>query len=504
MIKNCIPYIEIKTSKGILKFLIDTGSNKSYIKPCHINTKNAKATENFQISTITGKININKFVLFNPFPQSNISKKFKFYVYDFQEFFDGLIGYELLQDLKAKIDTNQNSLICSDFTLCMKRKFPVIRKQTINFMNENKPFSPQKSETINQIENNYNSCNSDIFGKIRHKHLNSEELKCLQKLILNNKQVFYNESDPFTFTTVMKHSIRMKDEIPIYTKSYRFPNCHKEEIQKQVKDMLKKNIIRESCSPWSSPVWIVPKKDDALGNKKWRMVIDYRKINDKTIDDKYPIPNITDILDKLGRSNYFTTLDLASGFHQIEIDKKDVEKTAFTVEHGHYEFLRMPFGLKNAPSTFARIMDYILKDFIGFNCLVYLDDVICFSSSLQEHMITLNKILKRLSECNLKINLDKSEFLCKEVGFLGHIVTKDGVKPNPNKLNVVKNWPLPKNEKELRGFLGTVGYYRRFIKDFAKITKPLTQQLRKGEKIEHTKAFIDAFETAKEILTSSS
>lgn len=167
------------------------------------------------------------------------------------------------------------------------------------------------------------------------------------------------------------------------------------------------------------------------------MVIDYRKVNDKTVDDKYPIPNITDILDKLGRSNYFTTLDLASGFHQIEIDQKDIEKTAFTVEHGHYEFLRMPFGLKNAPSTFARIMDFVLKDFIGFNCLVYLDDIICFSSSLQEHINILTKNFKRFEECNLKVNVDKSQFLCKEVGFLGHIVTKDGVKPNPNKVAIV-------------------------------------------------------------------
>ena len=199
---------------------------------------------------------------------------------------------------------------------------------------------------------------------------------------------------------------------------------------------------------------------------------------------------ITDILDKLGRSNYFTTLDLASGFHQIEIDKKDVEKTAVTVEHGHYEFLRMHFGLKNGLSTFARIMDFILKIFHQVKLPNIFEGQNSFSSLLQEHMINLNKILKRMSECNLKINLDKSEFLCKEVGFLGH--------------NVVKNWPLLKNEKELRGFFGTVGYCRRFIKDFAKITKPLTQQLRKGEKIEHTKAFIDAFETVKEILTSSS
>lgn len=146
--------------------------------------------------------------------------------------------------------------------------------------------------------------------------------------------------------------------------------------------MLSQGIIKPSFSPWSAPVWIVPKKRDASNVQKWRLVIDYRKLNDKTISDKYPIPNISDILDKLGRSLYFTTLDLASGFHQIEMHLKDVGKTAFTVDGGHFEFVRMPFGLKNAPSTFQRIMDNVLKDLIGTVCLVYLDDIIVYSTSL--------------------------------------------------------------------------------------------------------------------------
>lgn len=145
--------------------------------------------------------------------------------------------------------------------------------------------------------------------------------------------------------------------------------------------MLDQGIIRPSFSPWSSPIWIVPKKLDASGKQKWRLVIDYRKINEKTIDDKYPIPNITDILDKLGKANYFSTLDLASGFHQIEIHPNDIPKTAFTVEHGHYEFVRMPFGLKNAPSTFQRVMDNVLQGLQGKICLVYMDDIIIFSTS---------------------------------------------------------------------------------------------------------------------------
>ena len=214
--------------------------------------------------------------------------------------------------------------------------------------------------------------------------------------------------------------------------------------------MLEQGIIRHSVSPWTSPVWIVPKKMDFSGQKKWRLVIDYRKLNEKTIDDRYPIPNITDILDKLGRCNYFSTLDLASGFHQIEVEASDIPKTAFNVENGHYEYLRMPFGLKNAPSTFQRVIDNVLREHIGLRCFIYMDDIIVFSSSLQEHLDNLGKIFDTLSRCNMKVQLDKCEFLCKEVAFLGHIVTTEGVKPNPDKMNIIKNWPLPKSEKELR------------------------------------------------------
>lgn len=159
--------------------------------------------------------------------------------------------------------------------------------------------------------------------------------------------------------------------------------------------MLRQNIIRPSESAWSSPIWVVPKKADASGKTKWRLVVDFRKLNEKTIDDKYPIPNINDVLDKLGNCQYFTTLDLASGFYQVEMDPADIPKTGFNVEHGHYEFLRMPMGLKNSPSTFQRVMDNLLRGLQNKICLVYLDDIIIFSTSLQEHMNNLKQVFQR-------------------------------------------------------------------------------------------------------------
>lgn len=236
--------------------------------------------------------------------------------------------------------------------------------------------------------------------------------------------------------------------------------------------------------------------------KKWRIVIDYRKLNAVTINDKFPIPNIDGILEKLGRAQYFTTLDLAKGFHQIPMSKEDQKKTAFSTPFGHYEYRRMPFGLKNAPATFQRLMNSILSKFIGKICVVYMDDILIFSSSLQEHINSLNKILRTLEEAGLKIQFDKCNFLKKETEYLGHILTRGGVKPNPKKIESIKELKLPTTQKQIKSFLGITGYYRKFIKDYAKIAIPFTQCLKKGARINVLNPnYIVAFEKLKSILT---
>lgn len=236
------------------------------------------------------------------------------------------------------------------------------------------------------------------------------------------------------------------------------------------------------------------------GKKKTRLVIDYRNLNDKTIDDRYPLPNIEDILDKLGRCQYFTTLDLASGYHQIQMQPESVEKTAFNTEDGHFEFTRMPFGLKNAPATFQRIMDDVLRGLVNTFCLVYLDDIIIFSPSLKEHINHLKLVFNRLQQHNLKLQLDKCHFLRKETEFLGHVITPEGIKPNKQKIDIIKKFELPKTAKDIKSFLGLIGYYRKFIENFAKITKPLTKCLKKNAKIIHNDEFITTFEKCKNLL----
>lgn len=314
---------------------------------------------------------------------------------------------------------------------------------------------------------------------LRLEHLNREEATHVENLINKHNDIFHLPGDKLGYTSAMRHKIRTTDDNPIHTKQYRFPTIHKGEIDKQVKSLLENDVIKPSVSPYNSPLWIVPKKADSKGNKKWRMVIDYRTLNEKTIGDAYPLPNITDILDQLGSAKYFSVFDLASGFHQIRMDDNDAPKTAFSTPYGHYEFNRMPFGLKNAPATFQRLMDLVLAGLQGIELFVYLDDIVLYASSLREHKIKFEKLAARLRQANLRLQPDKCEFLRREVTYLGHIISESGVKPDPQKIQAVKEFPQPTNAKGIKQFLGLAGYYRRFIPDFSKTAKPLTNLLKK-------------------------
>lgn len=352
--------------------------------------------------------------------------------------------------------------------------------------------------------NNLNSQDrqNKVKQLIRKEHLNLEESESLDKIISDFSNIFFIEGDSLTFSNHTKHRIPTTSNTPIHTKTYRFPQVHENEVKTQVHKMLDQDIIQPSSSPWSSPIWVVPKKLDASGKQKWRLVIDYRKLNDVTVGDSYPLPNITDILDKLGHSQYFTTLDLASGFHQLEIEPEDIPKTAFNTPYGHYEYKRMPFGLKNAPATFQRVMDSVLCGLQGERCFVYLDDIVVFASSLQEHEQKLREVFTRLQKYELKVQPDKCEFLRREVAYLGHIISNEGVKPNPDKVQAVKDFPVPKCCKDIKAFLGLTGYYRRFIPNFSKVTKPLTSLLKKDIPFIWGESQQKSFEECKQLLTS--
>jgi len=214
--------------------------------------------------------------------------------------------------------------------------------------------------------------------------------------------------------------------------------------------MLDDDIICPSTSQWNAPLLVVPKKTDASGKQKLRIVIDFRKLNDLTIGDSFPLPNITDILDQLGNAKYFSTLDLASGYHQIPMREEHKRKTAFSTPYGHFKFNRMPFGLKNTPTMFQRLMSSVLTGMQGLRCLVYLDDIIIYGPNLKEHNKRLIEVFSKLREHNLKLQPDKCEFLRKEMIYLGHIITKNRIRPDPRKLHAVKNFPTPKKVKDVQ------------------------------------------------------
>ena len=242
------------------------------------------------------------------------------------------------------------------------------------------------------------------------------------------------------------------------------------EVKAHIQDLLTKGVVKPSHRPYAAPVVVVRKKNGSV-----RLCVDYRRLNSKTVKDAYPLPRIEESFNVLAGAKYFTTLDPASGYHQIAMDPKDQNKTAFTTPFGLFEYTRMPFGLTGAPATFQRLMNGVMSDFLFNFLLVYLDDLLIFSQSFDDHLQHLEKILKKLSETGLKLNLEKCQLLRSEVSYLGHTISAKGVSCQDEKTEVVRKWPVPHTAKELRSFLGFAGYYRRFVKHYARIAGPLHQ-----------------------------
>jgi hypothetical protein len=240
-------------------------------------------------------------------------------------------------------------------------------------------------------------------------------------------------------------------------------------LKLQLKEMMDKGSIRPSVSPWGAPALFVKKKDSNL-----RPCIDYRQLNKVTINNKYPLPRIDDMIDQLGGASILSKIDLRSGYHQVRIKGEDIHKTAFQTRYGHYEFVVVPFGLSNAPATFMCLMKNVLSKFLDKFVLVFIHDILIYSKNRKEHEEHLRIVLQVLREHQLYAKFNKCEFFQKKIHYLGHVLFEEGVAVDPNKIRSIMEWPTPKDVLDIRFFMGLAGYYRRFIKGFSKIGFPIT------------------------------
>ena len=336
---------------------------------------------------------------------------------------------------------------------------------------------------------------SDKIESIIDPSLQGKDRSKLKNLLLEFSDVF---DEHLRHTTVLTHEINTGNSAPIKQHPRRIPFAHREESERQIIDMLEKGVIRESTSPWSSPIILVKKNDGEM-----RFCIDYRKLNSVTVGHAHPLPRVDDILDSLGNAQYFSTLDLKSAYWQISVDEKDRHKTAFVTQRGLFEFNRMPFGLVNAPTTFQRAMDLVLSGLCYVICLCYLDDVIVFGRDFEEHCTRLKTVLERLRLHGLRVKPEKCTIAARQVSFLGHVVSDSGIMPDPAKIKAVNNIPSPRNIKDVRSFLGLAGYYRKFIPSFSSIAAPLLHLTQKAASFMWTDACEQAFQRLKQLLCSA-
>ncbi|KAH9724552.1 hypothetical protein KPL70_007529 [Citrus sinensis] len=280
--------------------------------------------------------------------------------------------------------------------------------------------------------------------------------------------------------------------------AYRSNPEETKELQRQVEELLAKRYVRESMSPCAVPVLLVPKKDGT-----WRTCVDCRAINKTTVKYRHPIPRLDDMLDELHGSCVFSKLDLKSGYHQIRIREGDEWKTAFKTKYGLYEWLVMLFGLSNAPNTFIRLMNHVLRAFIGKFIVVYFDDILIYNKGLDEHIEHLQSVLTVLRKETLYANLKKCSFCTNQIVFLGYAVSAKGIEVDEEKVKAIKEWPTPKSVSEVRSFHGLASFYRRFVKDFCTLAAPLTEIVKKHVGFKWGSEQERAFNLIKEKLVSA-
>ena len=356
-----------------------------------------------------------------------------------------------------------------------------------------------KNETKQKCQD-YKHIVDDLGISLDESDLTEEQKFKLYKFIATNRKTFAKDTSELGCANVPKHTINTGQAAPKCKRPYRVSPKIKQQIEEQVEDMLKNDIIEPSNSIWAAPVVMCKKKDGT-----YRFAVDYRDLNAVTEPINFPLPRLEDVIDSVGENNskVFTVLDLKAGFHQIPLDESAAHKTTFVTHNGAYAFKRMPYGIKNGSVAFQTAMATVLRGINFKYALVYVDDILIHSSNFDEHLLHLQNVFDRLNDANLKLQPKKCNFAAKRVEYLGHYFSKNGIEVNPSKIEAVKTYPVPKTQKQLKAFLGLTNYYRRFVKDYAKISAPLNRLLKKDTEYNWTSECDQAFNFLKEKLMSS-
>ncbi|MCG8432198.1 MAG: RNA-directed DNA polymerase, partial [Candidatus Omnitrophica bacterium] len=315
-------------------------------------------------------------------------------------------------------------------------------------------------------------------------------------ILIKHQDVFSRDETDLGLTNLTEHAIDTGDAKPVKQPPRRIPMAFQGEDKTAVQKMLKQKIVRPSTSAWASPIVLVRKKDGSV-----RTCIDYRRLNFCTKIDSYALPKTSECLDAMAGAKWFSTLDITSAYHQVPVKKEDIPKTAFVTREGLFEFVTMPMGLVNSAATFQRCIELALSGLAWTFCVIYLDDVIVFGKDIDEHLERLDAVLSRIKLANLKLKPKKCFLLKKSVKFLGHIVSADGLLPDPDNVEKLVKWPVPKTVTEVRGILGLGSYYRRSIRDYSKKLEPLIELTKKDKPFEWTSRCQEAFDALKEELT---
>jgi hypothetical protein len=336
--------------------------------------------------------------------------------------------------------------------------------------------------------------NTCVLKETEGSHLSAEERLELGKLLEKFTDIFQLGEEP---TDRVKHYIDTGDNLPVAMPPYRMSPLKKDILKKELEKLLANGTIEECESPYSAPVVLVPKP-----NGQVRLCVDYRKLNSITKTDKYPLPRMDDLLHEAKHTPYMSTIDLRSGYHQIEVNPSDRDKTAFVCPFGTFRYCRMPFGLKNAPATFQRLIDNFRNSLKDVLVLSYLDDIIILSETFEKHLDDLGNVLSKLREFKLHANREKCNFACNRVKYLGHYITHSGLEVDPDKVAAIQNLPPPRNLKQVQSFLQTCSWYRRFVPNFSDIARPLSNLTKKNVSWKWEEEEENAFKTLKCCLIS--